>query len=89
MQDRLAVPVAAKAMAGALEATAERPIVVDFSVEDHPDQTVFAGHRLTRALEIDDAQPAETQADAEPTAQRVAMPAIEPRLRIVRPAVRD
>jgi hypothetical protein len=50
-----------KSMPLSFQFTPQFPVVVYFAVEDHPDGSVFVGHGLMSATEIDDTEAAHTQ----------------------------
>ena len=76
VDDRLAVAVRAKHVSGSLQPTAERAEVVDLAVEDDPHGAVFVGQRLTRELQVDDRQAAETERHARSRAAGVGHSAL-------------
>jgi hypothetical protein len=64
-------------MAAGDQIGAQFPVVVDFSVEDHPNRPVFVTHGLVAGTQIDDAEPAHadgaTAFDMEPLVIGAAM----------------
>ena len=64
MNDRFGVRVSGEFMAARFQILAQLGIIVNFAVEHHPELAVFIRERLMPAGQIDDAQAAETQAQA-------------------------
>src|SRR5262249_13632830 len=55
-QNCLSIRTGLKAMASAHKGKPQLTKVIDFAIEDNPLTTVFIGHRLSTARNVDDAQ---------------------------------
>src|SRR5581483_45405 len=64
VEDRLAIGTGAKAMAAALELSAQLDVVEDLAVADQPQRFVFVRERLQPPLQVDDAQAGMAETDA-------------------------
>jgi hypothetical protein len=64
MDDRLGVGSGCIPMAERLQPLAKNRMVIDFSVEDNPERTVFVADGLMPGRQINDAQPAHAEPGA-------------------------
>ena len=83
MQNRLAVAIGPKAMAGSFKTTPEGPKIIDFTVENHANGAVLVRHWLPRAGQVDDAETAKPERHTDRFAVCVPVLRVDPGLGIV------
>src|SRR6266699_3828278 len=64
MKDGFSIAVSAVGVSTGDQWFAQRLVVVDFAIEDHPERAVLVAHGLVAGGEIHDAEPAHADADA-------------------------
>src|SRR5580700_10985330 len=63
VNDGLGIALGSITMAARDQSLAQRTVVIDFTVENYPDRTIFVAERLMSVGDVDDAEAAHAEAD--------------------------